>query len=61
MDPYCVLTTREQTFKTAVKQGAGKVPKWNQEFEIDVKYFGDDLTIKVYDEDVTSSDFIGEC
>lgn len=40
-------------------QGAGKKPKWNQSFDIDVKYIGDDISFVVYDEDVTSSDEVG--
>ena len=43
-----------------VLQGAGKTPVWNQTFNIDVKYIGDDLNVAVYDEDVTSSDLVGQ-
>lgn len=58
MDPYAILETRMQKFKTRTLQGAGKAPKWDQVFDIDVKYIGDDLYFKVYDEDVTSSDLV---
>lgn len=34
---------------------------WNETFDIDVKYVGDDLSIEVLDEDVTTSDLIGSC
>lgn len=30
-----------------------------QAFDIDVKYVGDDMTLSVFDEDVTSSDLVG--
>lgn len=40
-------------------QNAGKMPKWNETFDIMVKYVGDDLHIDVMDEDVTTSDEIG--
>ena len=40
-------------------QGAGKTPKWDQIFDIDVKYIGDDMTLTVLDEDVTDSDKVG--
>lgn len=30
-----------------------------QFFDIDVKYIGDDMTLTVFDEDVTSSDKVG--
>ena len=59
MDPYCIIEVREQKFRTRTIDGAGKTPKWNQAFEIDVRYIGDDMTIKVMDEDVTSSDTVG--
>ena len=61
MDPYIKISTRQQQFKTAVKSGAGKTPVWNQTFNIDVKYIGDDITIQVYDEDVGADDVIGVC
>ena len=60
MDPFCVLNYREQQFKTKVKQNAGKLPKWDETFEIDVKYIGDELYIGVKDEDLTKADVIGD-
>ena len=60
MDPYVKISTRQQNFKTAVKSGAGKTPTWNETFNIDVKYIGDDLIMEVFDEDVGSDDKIGE-
>lgn len=38
---------------------AGKLPKWNETFDVSVKYIGDDLSIDVYDEDLTKSDHVG--
>mmetsp|Transcript_19302 Transcript_19302/g.13863 ORF Transcript_19302/g.13863 Transcript_19302/m.13863 type:complete len:99 (-) Transcript_19302:508-804(-) len=60
MDPYCVITYREETFKTDVKNNAGKKPKWDQTYQIDVKYVGDDINVKVYDKDVFGSDYVGQ-
>mmetsp|Transcript_3654 Transcript_3654/g.4882 ORF Transcript_3654/g.4882 Transcript_3654/m.4882 type:complete len:143 (+) Transcript_3654:24-452(+) len=60
MDPYCVIESRMQKFKTRTLQGAGKTPRWNQAFDFDVKYIGDDIFIKVFDEDVAASDLVGE-
>ena len=60
MDPFCKFQMRDQTYKTKVLNGAGKTPKWNEIWDIDVKYIGDDLLIDVMDEDVTSSDMIGQ-
>jgi Ca2+-dependent lipid-binding protein len=42
-----------------VLQGAGKTPTWNETFELDVKYIGDDLMLEVLDEDTVSNDKIG--
>ena len=60
MDPYCIIQVREQEFKTKVKEEAGKEPKWNECFDIDVKYIGDDLTVKVMDDDIGKDDTVGE-
>ena len=60
MDPYITIETRMQKLKTKTMQGAGKTPKWDQMFDIDVKYIGDDMKVQCWDEDVTSSDLIGE-
>lgn len=38
---------------------AGKTPVWNQTFDLDIKYIGDDMWIKIYDEDVTDNEAIG--
>lgn len=59
MDPFAVCEYRQQKFKTKVKQNAGKTPVWNEMFTIDVKYIGDDMYIKVFDEDVTENEAIG--
>ena len=59
MDPYVIIESRNQKVRTKTLNGAGKKPKWNQSFDIDVKYIGDDISFVVYDEDVTSSDEIG--
>ena len=47
-------------FKTKVKDSAGKTPVWNETFEINVNYIGDDITFWVMDEDVTSDDLVGQ-
>ena len=58
MDPWTQIETRQQKVRTRTLQGAGKTPKWDQVFDIDVKYVGDDMTVTVYDEDVTTSDLV---
>ena len=61
MDPYCLVETRMQRFRTATVSGAGMEPTWeNEETIIDVKYVGDDLHLAVMDSNVGSDDTIGE-
>lgn len=60
MDPFCIIESRMQKFRTRTLQGAGKTPRWQQAFDFEVKYIGDDIFIKVMDEDVTASDLVGE-
>ena len=60
MDPYVQICQRMQMFRTKTQDDAGKTPKWNETFDLDVKYVGDELFIKVKDENVTDSDDIGE-
>ena len=42
MDPYVMLQTKNHTFKTHTMQGAGKTPKWDQAFDIDLNNLGAD-------------------
>jgi Ca2+-dependent lipid-binding protein len=60
MDPFATVVYREQKFKTKVLQGAGKTPKWNETFDFDIKYTGDDLKLTIMDEDTMSNDKVGE-
>ena len=46
--------------RTRTINEAGKTPCWNQVFDVDVKYIGDDMTVSVYDEDVSSDDLVGK-
>ena len=59
MDPFCIIEYRQERHKTQVKNNAGKTPRWDQMFDIDVKYIGDDMYVKVFDEDVTDNDAVG--
>lgn len=61
MDPYCIVKYREEEHKTQTKNNAGKTPVWNQTFDLDIKYIGDDIEVSVLDEDVCKSDLIGQC
>ena len=61
MDPYVTIETRMQRLRTNTMKNAGMEPCWQDErFDIDVKYIGDDMHMAVWDEDMTSSDLVGE-
>jgi Ca2+-dependent lipid-binding protein len=60
MDPYISLSLREQSFKTKVLKKGGAAPVWDESFDFDVKYIGDNLSLTVFDQDVTSDDKVGE-
>ena len=61
MDPYCKMRYREQLWKSEVLKNGGKNPKWFQQcFEVDVKYEGDDLEFEIWDSEMIKDDFVGE-
>jgi Ca2+-dependent lipid-binding protein len=60
MDPYCEIEMRMQRFRTATQGGAGFEPSWNENMVLDVKYIGDDMTVRILDENVIDSDLICE-
>jgi len=53
MDPYCKLSMREQEWKSETCERGSKHPVWKKEqkVELDVKYLGDDIFFKYYDDD----------
>ena len=59
MDPFCKMFYGGKTYKTAVKQNAGKKPKWGQAFELEVEDPGDEIKFEVHDQDMMSTDLVG--
>ena len=60
MDPYVLITFDSKIRKTSVKQEGGKIPIWNEKFEIQVNNHYQNITFKVFDEDTTNDDLVGE-
>lgn len=60
MDPWAQIQSRTQKVRTRTLDGAGKTPKWNQAFDIQVKSLNDDFTLTVFDEDNITSDTVSE-
>jgi Ca2+-dependent lipid-binding protein len=58
MDPYVVIQYKGVNHKTKVAKSGGKAPKWTDEFTLKVGNTSDEMKISIYDEDVTSDDFV---
>jgi len=59
MDPYCTITFKNNKYKTKVCDKAGKKPKWTDEFTLEVESPTDEMTLRCWDQDLTTSDAIG--
>ena len=60
MDPYCTMFYKNKSYKTNVKNEAGKKPVWNQTFEIAIQNVSDAIKFEVRDQDIMSTDLIGK-
>ena len=59
MSPYCTLVYQGNKLKTKVHSYGGKLPKWEHEFKLDVQSASDEIVLRVWDQDLTSSDAVG--
>ena len=59
MSPYCTITHKKSKFKTKVAHEQGKTPKWKDEFQINVTDAHEEVHLRVWDQDMTSSDAVG--
>ena len=59
MDPYCKLTLADQSYETKVMNGAGKNPKWNEVWEVEIKDMDDSITLACMEKDIMKDDEIG--
>ncbi|CAI2377313.1 unnamed protein product [Moneuplotes crassus] len=57
MDPYVVLISGSEKKKTKTHNKGGKNPMWNE--SLTLKYVDTNMTIQVWDEDITSDDLVG--
>lgn len=61
MDPYVKVVCRDFHWKSVADKNGSKKPHWQgQEFDIDVKYLGDDIYYKVFDEDHGKDEKVGD-
>ena len=59
-DPFAELGIRLQKFKTKTHEDGAKAPVWNETTTMDVLDPSEEMTVKVFDEDMTSNDLICE-
>jgi len=56
MDPYVEIEHRMERFKTKVVKNGGKEPQFNEQFTYDVKYIGDDFTMRLMNKNTIMQD-----
>ena len=61
MDPYVVVTNRQNAARTTAKENAGTTPVWNEIIDIDVQKMSDDISLRVMDENVGTNTEVGCC
>ena len=61
MDPYCTIIHGKNKYKTKVAVKGGKSPKWDNEFQLSVESATEEVTLRVWDQDLTTSDAVGFC
>jgi Ca2+-dependent lipid-binding protein len=59
MSPYCTLTHKGKKLKTKVQANAGKLPKFGEEFQFEIDDGGEEIFVRVWDQDMFSSDAVG--
>jgi Ca2+-dependent lipid-binding protein len=59
MSPYLTLTFKGKKFKTKVHDSGGKKPVWTDEFVLEVTDVTEELVLRCWDQDLTTSDAVG--
>merc|ERR1712046_38661 len=59
MSPYVTMVFKGSKYKSKTLNYAGKTPKWNQKFTFEVTSADEDLMLRVWDQDMTTSDAVG--
>ena len=59
MSPYITFTFEGKKYKTKVHDSGGKTPKWSDEFVFEITDHNQDMTMRVWDQDLTTSDAVG--
>ena len=59
MSPYITISFKGQKYKTKVHDYGGKKPEWKDEFVLEVTDVTEEMTLRVWDQDMTTSDAVG--
>lgn len=59
MSPYVTMVFKGKKYKSKTLNSAGKTPRWNQKFVFEVTSVDEDLMLRVWDQDMTTSDAVG--
>ena len=59
MSPYVTIAYNGQKFKTKIHHSGGKEPKFGDEFTLEVANGSEELILRVWDQDLTTSDAVG--
>lgn len=59
MSPYVTIVFKGKKYKSKTMNYAGKTPKWNQKFTFEVTSHDEEMMLRVWDQDLTTSDAVG--
>jgi Ca2+-dependent lipid-binding protein len=59
MSPYITLVFNGKKLKTKIHDRGGKTPKWGDKFQLEVESHTEEIFMRVWDQDLTTSDAVG--
>lgn len=59
MSPYVTMVFKGKKYKSRTMSNAGKTPKWKQKFIFEVNSADEEIMVRVWDQDLTTSDAVG--
>ena len=59
MDPFVTIEYQGMEFRTKTAENAGKNPRWNEHFEIEIYSLQDDIKVTCLDDDFLHDDCVG--
>lgn len=59
MSPYVTLSFNGKKYKTKVHNSGGKSPVWGDEFTLEITNATEELVLRTWDQDLTTSDAVG--